>query len=314
MKNFKCIKLRINAAADDIIELPSYKGGILRSAFGNSFRKTLCITNLQTCNKCMIKDTCLYSYIFESPLCKQSKIFNKYSHVPHPFILTPPLDNARVYKSGECFNFEIVLVGDVIEKLPYFIHSIIKMGDMGIGKLRSRFHITSISNIDENYRESEIVFKDEKLFPVTKFLTFEKAQKIASEYTKDYIKMYFVTPVRIQFKGSLCESLNFEIFINNCFRRLTSLLYFYCNDNSPSYFKDEIQIDKNIHVVDNNLIWHNWDRYSARQKRRMKLGGLIGNICFKGDFKNIIPYLIACSWIHIGKGTTFGMGKYIIQV
>jgi len=44
----------------------------------------------------------------------------------------------------------------------------------------------------------------------------------------------------------------------------------------------------------------------------MKLGGFLGNITFEGDLKEFIPFIKLGEYIHIGKQTSFGLGKYEI--
>ena len=45
----------------------------------------------------------------------------------------------------------------------------------------------------------------------------------------------------------------------------------------------------------------------------MKMGGFIGSITFEGDFKSYLPFLLLGEYIHVGKGTSFGLGKYKIR-
>jgi CRISPR/Cas system endoribonuclease Cas6 (RAMP superfamily) len=46
----------------------------------------------------------------------------------------------------------------------------------------------------------------------------------------------------------------------------------------------------------------------------MKFGGLIGSITYEGKFDKFLPLLKLGEFIHIGKNTTFGLGKYKINV
>jgi len=44
----------------------------------------------------------------------------------------------------------------------------------------------------------------------------------------------------------------------------------------------------------------------------MKLGGVIGRIAFKGEIGEFMPFIKLGEFLHVGKGTTFGLGKYEI--
>jgi CRISPR/Cas system endoribonuclease Cas6 (RAMP superfamily) len=63
----------------------------------------------------------------------------------------------------------------------------------------------------------------------------------------------------------------------------------------------------------NKLRWYDWERHSTL-KGKMKFGGLIGSITYEGKFDKFLLLLKLGKFIHIGKNTTFGLGKYKINV
>jgi CRISPR/Cas system endoribonuclease Cas6 (RAMP superfamily) len=42
----------------------------------------------------------------------------------------------------------------------------------------------------------------------------------------------------------------------------------------------------------------------------MRFGGLLGSITYEGRFEESLPLLRLGEYIHIGKNTTFGLGRY----
>jgi len=46
----------------------------------------------------------------------------------------------------------------------------------------------------------------------------------------------------------------------------------------------------------------------------MLLGGLLGNFEVQGKFRELLPYLYLGEIIHVGKSTSFGFGKYQMQI
>jgi CRISPR/Cas system endoribonuclease Cas6 (RAMP superfamily) len=46
----------------------------------------------------------------------------------------------------------------------------------------------------------------------------------------------------------------------------------------------------------------------------MKIGGFIGDIVFKGNLEKFMDFLWLGEWIHLGKATSFGFGKYKIKL
>jgi hypothetical protein len=65
---------------------------------------------------------------------------------------------------------------------------------------------------------------------------------------------------------------------------------------------------------DPSLRWHDWARYSGRQKETMKMGGLLGDLQLRGpELAAFRPAPSHSQWVHLGKGTSFGLGAYRIE-
>jgi CRISPR/Cas system endoribonuclease Cas6 (RAMP superfamily) len=58
-----------------------------------------------------------------------------------------------------------------------------------------------------------------------------------------------------------------------------------------------------------NLNWHDWRRYSNRQDQAMLMGGMTGSLTYAGKLSEFLPLLEYVEKVHIGKATTFGLGK-----
>ena len=66
-------------------------------------------------------------------------------------------------------------------------------------------------------------------------------------------------------------------------------------------------------MKDRTTRWYDWERYSARQDIRMKMGGFIGKVSFEGELNEFIPFVKLGELLHVGKGTSFGLGRYVIE-
>jgi CRISPR-associated endoribonuclease Cas6 len=305
------VRFQFSIVPDDVIVLPSYKGSTFRGAFGHAFKKVVCAVKAKECSRCLLKERCVYSYVFETPPPSDAKMMRKYATAPHPFVIEPPLEKRMGYKTSDEITFGLVLVGRAIEYLAYFIYAFSELGSIGIGKGKGRFELKNVSSngniIYDSQSKSICSFKANA---IDLFLddNLEKS-KIES------ITIRFLTPTRIFYNAHLTKDIEFHILVRNLLRRLSLLYYFHCSGDPSGWdFNGLIKKAGDVAVVERNLRWYDWQRYSARQDTRMKLGGFVGDITFKGNIQPFMSMIKAGEIVHAGKGTTFGLGKYEVLI
>ena len=324
--SFQCLRLRIAAEVTDQIIIPGYQGGVLRGAFGKALKKIACPEEKQGCTNCILINNCAYSYIFETPPPEDAEMLRKYPFIPHPYTLNPAIKSLNTYNRGDVFEFDITLVGKAVDYLPFIVYACIQMGDSknnnGIGKLkkeqgkkprRGGFQIKNIYTLNASGEKAETIYENQILKSAEKTLWFDDAKLISSQYHSDRISLNFLTPLRIRYKNRLCDDPQFHILIRNLLRRLSSLSYFHCNQKLELPFKEIIEKAQHIELVDNQTKWLDWSRYSGRQKKQMKLGGMAGMATYEGDMAEFMPLLVLGLWVNIGKQTGFGLGRYEIK-
>ena len=67
LETFRLAKFRFTICARDHIRFPAYKGAAFRGGFGYAFKRVVCVTKNRECDDCLLKQKCIYSYIFETP-------------------------------------------------------------------------------------------------------------------------------------------------------------------------------------------------------------------------------------------------------
>jgi CRISPR/Cas system endoribonuclease Cas6 (RAMP superfamily) len=55
---------------------------------------------------------------------------------------------------------------------------------------------------------------------------------------------------------------------------------------------------------------YHWDRMSGRQGRRVQMDGVVGRVRAVGDLTELAAWFRVGEWVHVGSGTSMGMGKY----
>jgi len=301
-------KYSLQLRAVDRIRLPPYKGAAFRGGFGYAFRRVVCALKKKTCDDCLLKARCVYAYIFETPPPPGTKIMRKYTRAPHPFVIEPPEGNRTTYEPGEILPLEIVLVGKAIEFLPYFIYTFETLGEMGLGRERGKFHLETVLQGGEKIYDGAT--QTLKTPPEPPRPANAMKERTGLDGT---IALEFLTPTRIRYNKHLTVDLEFHILIRSLLRRIALLSYFHCGgDPEKIDFPGLIGRAEKVEVARRELEWGEWERYSTRQKTRMKLGGFVGRIDFAGDLAPFLPYLHLGEGLHVGKATSFGLGRYRI--
>jgi hypothetical protein len=310
---FPCERFRFTIEVRGLMVLPPYKGGVLHGAMGDAVRRTVCATRAERCDDCMLTGGCLYAWIFDPKPPPGFAHSGRFQQPPRPYVLTPPLTSRQAFHPGETLDFDLVLMGRALDALPYFVHVFMELGRRGFGRERGRYRLLKVE-----------VMRPGGLTPVYDGLSGALLALPPDEPTDPHpvtfgspssITIQLLTPLRLKEKGGLVTKLRFPLLFERLAQRIAILAAFHGPDPDgpprphPSAMEDLARQARDIRVADDGLHWYDWERYSGRQKEAMKFGGLRGTIRFEGD---LAPFLTFLKWgelVHVGQGTTFGLGR-----
>jgi CRISPR/Cas system endoribonuclease Cas6 (RAMP superfamily) len=285
--------------------LPAYAGSAWRGAFGLALKKTVCVVRDTACQDCMLKESCAYPYIFETPPPANSEKMRLYTAAPHPFVihlqLKKPIDTTE-YLLG------LTLFGRSHRYLPYIIHAFEQAGRHGLGSKRQIFELIRVDQIEPG-QKTQPIYQDAKL------LRPALPETLDIPGCPDEIAIHLLTPLRIKQEGKNCNEnrLSFSAFFGSLLRRHSMLTYFHTDTPLETDFSGLMEQTDEISITEHHLNWHDWTRYSSRQQTKMNMGGLLGTFTIKGDLQPFWPYLWLGQWTHTGKGTSMGLGAYRIE-
>lgn len=288
--------------------MPPYKGNVFRGVFGRALRTIVCQTRHAECDGCRLRLQCVYSLLMGSPVADDHPHAAKYKTPPRPYIIVPPLTKKRQFSPDEPFAFNITLVGLSNKYLSYFILAFIEMGRMGLGKNRGRFDVVTVEAIDADGAAQQIFCGHTGALKQTtseiRYETFENTM-----HAPNKIGVFFETQVRIKQHDALTPDVPFQLLIERLAERAFLLAHFYCGAEMADHqsFSEHAGA---VEIVNDNLQWTDWKRYSARHKTEMTWGGWRSAITYKGNFTKYLPLLKTGEYLHVGKAATFGLGKY----
>ncbi|MBO8127658.1 MAG: CRISPR system precrRNA processing endoribonuclease RAMP protein Cas6 [Peptococcaceae bacterium] len=296
--------------------LPPYKGSTLRGGFGRVFRRVACAQRQGECKECVLKETCPYAYIFETSPPEGSQVLRNLENISRPFVLEPPLETKTEYAPGEELAFGLALFGKAVRYLPYFIICFEELGRVGIGKGRKPYQLARISALDVEDTATEIYnARDRIVKNIDIVIAGEKVwERAQAQYLgRNEISIRLLTVTRLKHDNHFVRSLPFHVLIRGLLRRISSLSYFHHERELRVDYKGLIERAEQVTTVKENTRWVDWARYSHRQDGRVNLGGLMGEVTYRGNnLDEFLPLLALGELIHVGKGAVFGMGRYEI--
>lgn len=288
-------------------ELAYYLGSAVRGAFGHALKKAVCVTRLEHCEPCLMFRTCAYAYIFETPTPDDAEKMRLYKSAPHPYVFDLPFPGDEQPAAG---NLEIgfTLFGRGNQYLPYVLHALEEAGKQGIG--RNRIEL-ALETVEQRVRWVESDWK----------VVYQSGGKLKSEPPSiaqtpppaDRFRIVFETPLRLRSEEHNIkpDNLRFADLFVALMRRISMLTYFHTDTPLETDFKRLASEARKVEFSAQEMRWHDWTRYSSRQKTTMRMGGLLGSVELDGtEIRPFWPYLWLGQWTHAGKGTSMGLGRY----
>jgi hypothetical protein len=287
------------------LRLPDFAGSLLRGQFGAALRRTACMTGAKTCTGCPLLATCPYPAIFETP-APPSHHLQKFSQVPNPYVIEPPPLGTRSIAAGEVLSFGMVLVGRALDQLPLVAYALQRALRQGLGSERASGELEDIAW----EREDESISVWDAAAgrvgahePVLELPPFDECRTARLEIG---------TPLRLQDNGRplAADEISPRKLITSLIRRAALLFEFHAGRPGLGAQAGALAQHAERLADERALEWHDWSRYSSRQKQTMTLGGVLGAWTLHGDLAPLLPWLWLGQWLHTGKNATMGMGGY----
>ena len=185
------------------------------------------------------------------------------------------------------------------------------LGQSGLGRTRGRFtlHRVTVLGGDDEWPVYDSV--DRQVRDHERSAGPAEMARTAAALSPDRLVVSFRTPTRLKHGGQWIRAgPPFHVLIKALLGRVSSLSYFHCGQRWDVDFRGWIDRAREVQMVDGGAGWANWERYSGRQQRRIRMGGLVGAATYEGHLRPFLPLLALGELVHVGKGTVFGNGQY----
>lgn len=291
------------------LQLPPYAASTLRGVFGRALRRQACLTRADSCRGCPLLTGCTYPAIFEPQSLPREPggipALSTYA-IETPFIENPA---GQLYPPGAAYSFDMVLMGQAgLSRLELIIAVWRAAFASGVGPRQGTAVLEAVEHLPVEGEPVPICSERQPRLqehrPRVQAPPFREARDVQLELE---------TPLRIQQRGKLIDArkMTAAIFLRHLIRRIS---FHACTQQLEALNRAETlrlnRLADQVRTGASELNWVDWERYSSRQQRKMKLGGLVGQWQLLQVPAPLLPLVYLGQWFHVGKETAFGLGRY----
>lgn len=331
-------RYRFTAIARQPLKLPDYAGSLLRGQFGAALRNLACMTRQPTCGGCPLIQTCPYTRIFEAPPPpKGAHALQDFSQVPNPYVIEPPEPGAAALKTGDALVFHVVLIGHALDQLALVVFALQRALAHGLTQARAPLTLEAVEHLPGDGAARHIWHVDAPTLlaheatltvpelPIATDCVAVKPMDTGAEAQKSLrrpvaLALNIRTPLRLQHQGQPLrpDQLSPRALVAALARRHALLLEMHAGQGGwGEAAKAAARAAENL-TDERELRWHDWVRYSSRQKQEMTLGGVLGRWTLQVPDPEALAliwhFLWLGQWLHVGKNATMGLGQYTLEV
>ncbi len=293
--------------------LPEFKGSMLRGGFGHALKKVVCGLQRSHCSGCLLSPTCIYALLFENIRSNDDSVGKgRISAPPQPYVLQPPITAKRAFDKGDPFDFTLLLFGRANNYLPHIIYAFENLGENGLNRSSknksAQFSLQSIRSGD-----AQVYDGTRKTLTHDLQLTDLNPPDPPDQPVTD-LTVKFITPLRLKQHNRFQDDLPFDLLIRAALRRISILENAHGRGEPNLDYSGLVRRAAEISSRHNTLQWQELTRYSNRQKTSMQLGGMLGEITYQGSLTEFLPLLQYCEKVHLGKQTSFGLGRMKLEM
>jgi hypothetical protein len=305
---FEFYRFRFQFRSAGTLFFPVYKSGnIVRGAFGDIFRKLVCIPSCHDAKTCDIRADCPYARVFE-PEAARGEGPSGLADWPRPFVFRAAHLDGSTIRQGESFHFDIHILDVRDPALPYFVLAFAQLEREGLGPGRALAALTSVDQLDLNEGRVAQVFDGEQ-FRISELSAPNVMDLSRTPECAGRVCVRFVTPTELKTGHQVADRPDFFILLGRLRDRVSTLRALYGAGPLEIDFRAMGERAAAVRMTRCELQRTEVDRLSSRTGQRHPLGGFVGEAEYEGELEEFLPYLGLGKWVGVGRQTVWGKGE-----
>jgi len=281
------LPMTLSFVSAETAALPAHLGSTLRGAIGQAL---------------MQHEPEAYRYLYEN----RTREDNHPRDMVNPYVIVPPDLTEAVYHAGETLRFDLLLLGDAAQFAQPLFAALQQVRRLGLGFSRHPFELLKATHA----ADQRVVWESGRYHALA-----ARAIPLPYRTLPDVtgVTLRTRTPLRIRRDGALLEAIDFPTIIRNGTRRVEAIASRYGGFADAQEIARIQSLSEGIATVRNHLEIKRMARYSNRLGEKMDFSGLVGTLQLEGALTPFVPWLYAAQVLHIGRNTTFGMGRIEVE-
>ena len=306
---FEFYRFRFYFRSAGSLYFPVYKSGnIVRGAFGDIFRKLVCIPSCHDAKTCDIRADCPYARVFE-PQAARGEGPSGLVDWARPFVFRAAHLDGRTILREEAFHFDVHNFDVRDPALPYFVLAFAQLAREGLGPGRGRAELTSVDQLDLNEGRVAQVF-DGGQFRMRELAAPNVVDLSETPERVGRLRVRFVTPTELKAGHQVADRPEFGILFGRLRDRISNLRTLYGAGPLEIDFRAMGERAAAVRMTGYDLQRTEADRLSSRTGQRHPLGGFVGEAEYEGQLAEFLPYLRLGKWVGVGRQTVWGKGEF----
>jgi hypothetical protein len=235
------------------------------------------------------------------------------SGTPRPFVLLP---DQALGDTAPGLGFSITLFGPAVECVSVLVLAAENLAAAGLGNRQiplrllrvMQTHAVAGGSVTSEVLGLDGFWRGGLLAPLSLADLATPWQQVSART----IVLHFDTRLRLKASsGVLKQPPTLDVLMKRLLERISALALLYGTDPLPSDgVRALLAQARSVVLAHSTLRWAEWSRASGRTGQIMPWGGLIGEVSYRGDLTELLPWLGLGEWLHVGSKTSFGLGHY----
>lgn len=306
------LRLRCTLLAQAPARLPPFHGSLLRGAFGHALRRAVCAMGPeQECASCRLRRACIYPRLFETLLeagDERPPLLGGVATAPRPYVFEPT--GGERFAPGDPLRFDLLLFGQAVGLHAYALLAVERMAPVGLGAGRVPFSLARVE-VPGPVGGFQAVFAAGQAVgavELTPLLT------PAEGPSGPRATIHLLTPTQIPAAARPGAAPGFRELAFAMLNRALLIAAVHVPGAGVDWsIQPLLEHAAGVRVIRADVRRVESKRWSNRQRRETPLAGLVGSLEVEGDLAPFGALLRAAEILHIGKGTTFGLGRIAVE-